>query len=232
MAIPDFQSLTLPVLREFGDGLEHSTKDIRQRVAEGLRLRPDELAEMLPSGGQTRFANRVAWAHVCMKQAGLLTSIRRGVYRITPRGAEVLASPPDQITMQFLERYPEYLDFRARQASVDVSPQRELSGDTAQRREPAVLTPDEQINDECVGRRARASPSGSMRSEKGGSFWRACGPVCIVGPALSALDQGFDVYVIADACGDISAGNTCLLTKAWHAKLWRLRDCDRQCQRC
>jgi restriction system protein len=122
MAIPDFQSLTLPVLREFGDGLEHSTKDIRQRVAEGLRLRTDELAEMLPSGGQTRFANRVAWAHVYMKQAGLLTSIRRGVYRITPRGAEVLASPPDQITMQFLERYPEYLNFRARQASVDVTP--------------------------------------------------------------------------------------------------------------
>ena len=29
--------------------------------------------------------------------------------------------------------------------------------------------------------------------------------VCIVGPALSALDQGFEVYVIADACGDISA---------------------------
>ena len=28
--------------------------------------------------------------------------------------------------------------------------------------------------------------------------------VCIVGPALSALDQGFDVYVIADACGDVS----------------------------
>ena len=29
--------------------------------------------------------------------------------------------------------------------------------------------------------------------------------VCIVGPALSALDQGFEVFVIADACGDISA---------------------------
>lgn len=28
--------------------------------------------------------------------------------------------------------------------------------------------------------------------------------VCIVGPSLSALDQGFEVYVIADACGDIS----------------------------
>jgi nicotinamidase-related amidase len=29
--------------------------------------------------------------------------------------------------------------------------------------------------------------------------------VCIVGPALSALDQGFEVYVIGDACGDVSA---------------------------
>jgi nicotinamidase-related amidase len=29
--------------------------------------------------------------------------------------------------------------------------------------------------------------------------------VCIVGPALSALDQGFEVYVISDACGDVSA---------------------------
>jgi nicotinamidase-related amidase len=29
--------------------------------------------------------------------------------------------------------------------------------------------------------------------------------VCIVGPALSALEQGFEVYVIGDACGDVSA---------------------------
>lgn len=29
--------------------------------------------------------------------------------------------------------------------------------------------------------------------------------VCIVGPALSALDQGFEVYVITDACGDVSS---------------------------
>jgi nicotinamidase-related amidase len=29
--------------------------------------------------------------------------------------------------------------------------------------------------------------------------------VCIVGPTLSALEQGYEVYVIADACGDVSA---------------------------
>ncbi len=34
-----------------------------------------------------------------------------------------------------------------------------------------------------------------------GGLWTS---VCIVGPALSAIDQGFEVYVIADACGDVS----------------------------
>ena len=108
MAVPDFQSLTLPVLKEFADGIDHATEDIRARVAERLKLTPEEIAEVLPSGGQTRFANRVAWAHVYMKQAGLLFSERRGIYRITPRGREVLAAPPDQINMAFLENYPEY----------------------------------------------------------------------------------------------------------------------------
>jgi restriction endonuclease Mrr len=64
MPVPDFRSLTLPVLQEFADGLEHPTKDIRQLVAQRLRLTPDELAEALASGHETRFANRVAWACV------------------------------------------------------------------------------------------------------------------------------------------------------------------------
>ena len=62
MPVPDFQSLTLPVLREFADGAEHATKEIRQHVAERLQLTPEDLAEVLSSGHQTRFANRVAWA--------------------------------------------------------------------------------------------------------------------------------------------------------------------------
>src|SRR6202035_765406 len=92
MTVPDFQSLTLPVLREFADGLDHATKDIRVKVGDRLGLSAEDLAEVLPSGGQTRFANRVAWAHVYMKQAGLLASVRRGVYQITPCGQEVLAA--------------------------------------------------------------------------------------------------------------------------------------------
>ena len=47
---------------------------------------------------------------------------------------------------------------------------------------------------------ARVNAIGKSRIVLAG-LWTS---VCIVGPALSALDQGFEVYVIADACGDIS----------------------------
>jgi restriction system protein len=113
MAVPDFQSLTLPVLREFADGLEHATKEIRQRVAERLSLSATDLAEVLPSGSQTRFANRVAWAHVYMKRAGLLSSARRGIYQITERGKSILQSPPARIDIEFLNQYPEMAGFRS-----------------------------------------------------------------------------------------------------------------------
>ncbi|WFC40726.1 hydrolase [Pseudoxanthomonas sp. SE1] len=48
---------------------------------------------------------------------------------------------------------------------------------------------------------AAVNASGKGRIVLGG-LWTS---VCIVGPALSALDQGFEVYVIADACGDVTA---------------------------
>jgi nicotinamidase-related amidase len=47
---------------------------------------------------------------------------------------------------------------------------------------------------------ARVNEIGKSRIVMAG-LWTS---VCIVGPALSALDQGFEVYVIADACGDVS----------------------------
>jgi restriction system protein len=112
MPVPDFQTLMLPVLCEFADGAEHATKDIKRRVADRLQLTPADIAELVPSGGQTRLANRVAWAHVYMKRAGLLGSARRGVYRITARGEEVQKAPPDGIDIDFLRQYPEFAAFR------------------------------------------------------------------------------------------------------------------------
>src|ERR1700674_3747470 len=103
----------LPVLREFADGAEHVYKNVRDRVAATLHLSPEDLADRIPSGKKTRVDDRASWAHVYLQQAGLLKSSRRGVYQITPRGQQVLTSPPEKITMEFLEQFLEYLESKA-----------------------------------------------------------------------------------------------------------------------
>jgi restriction system protein len=111
-----------------------------------LGLEPADLAEVLPSGTQTRYANRVAWAHVYLKQAGLLSTPRRGVYQITDRGREVLAAPPEKITTAFLERFPEYLAFKARRSTEEAEAAAPAApGNSAGEAEHGTLTPDEQI---------------------------------------------------------------------------------------
>ena len=111
MPVPDFQSLMLPVLRAAAGG-EIAAPDLRRRVASDLGLSDAELAEMLPSGRQTTFANRTAWANVFLQRAGLLEKAGRGVYRITDEGRRVLAEAPDRIDLRFLERYPAYVEWR------------------------------------------------------------------------------------------------------------------------
>jgi restriction system protein len=109
MAVPDFQSLMLLVLRATADG-DVSAADLRGRVAAALRLTEADLAEMLPSGRQTTFANRTAWANIFLQRAGLLEKVSRGVYRITDEGRKVLTEQPERIDMRFLERYPAYVE--------------------------------------------------------------------------------------------------------------------------
>jgi restriction system protein len=73
----------------------------------------------LPSGRQSTFENRCAWANVFLQRAGLIAIVKRGVYRITERGRQVLASNPERIDMKFLERFPEYAAWRKRSARRD-----------------------------------------------------------------------------------------------------------------
>jgi restriction system protein len=112
VAVPDFQALMLPMLRLSGDGNERSLVDLRGLLASEFSLSEADQADLVPSGRQSRFANRVAWAKVYLCQAGLLTATRRGHCRISDRGREVLASPPSHIDIKFLGRFPEFLVFR------------------------------------------------------------------------------------------------------------------------
>lgn len=139
MAVPDFQSLMLPVLRILKASHELSPAAIRAAAATEFGLSEDDLKELLPSGRQTTFVNRVAWALAYLKQAGIVESPRRGSYRITERGREVLATGPAKIDISFLQQYPEFQAFRSASSEVPHTPISMISA------EPVALTPDEQM---------------------------------------------------------------------------------------
>lgn len=113
MPIPDYQSLMLPVLT-VSTGGEVAVRAVVARLADELGLTPDERAELLPSGRQSLFDNRVHWAKTYLAKAGLLESTRRGHFRITARGQEVLDANPDRVDNEFLNQFEEFRRFRER----------------------------------------------------------------------------------------------------------------------
>lgn len=114
MAIPDFQSLMLPVLRVADDGNEHSNREAIDVLGNQFNLSDEERLTLLPSGQSLRFDNRVHWAITHLKQAALVDRPRWGYFKITPRGVQVLQGNPQRIDMRFLMQFPEFLEFRKR----------------------------------------------------------------------------------------------------------------------
>ncbi len=115
MPIPDYQTLMLPVLRKAAKG-EIKVSQAIEEISDEYGLTDDEKAELLPSGRQTIIANRVHWAKTYLKQAGLVDATRRGHFRISDRGKEVLARNPEKVDNTTLEQFPEFLSFKSRSA--------------------------------------------------------------------------------------------------------------------
>lgn len=102
----------LPLLEKASDGNERSMSDFRDALAEVFGLSSEEREELLPSGTQPVFTNRVAWACIYLQRAGLLERPRRGRYRITERGGSVLKEKPGKIDIKYLQQFPEFIKFR------------------------------------------------------------------------------------------------------------------------
>lgn len=116
--IPDYQTLMRPVLACAVDG-EVRIGEVIDQLARELRLSPEELAKMLPSGKQTMFANRVHWAKAYLLKAGLVDSHRRGYFGITQRGREALADRGAEINNKYLARFAEFQTFTKRIQELD-----------------------------------------------------------------------------------------------------------------
>lgn len=114
MAIPDYQTLMLPILKLASDGKEHKFSETVEILATEFNLSNEERNELLPSGTQAIFNNRVGWARSYLKQAGLLESPKRGFFKITGAGVRLIKTNPSKIDLSTLEQYPEFLEFKNR----------------------------------------------------------------------------------------------------------------------
>jgi restriction system protein len=113
MAIPDYQSVMLPLLRFAAEKKDEiTTGEVVGVLSKEFGLTDEDLRELLPSGIQSTFINRVGWASTYMKKAGLLEATRRGYFRITARGQELLRKQPKAVNVKLLKQYPEFLEFQ------------------------------------------------------------------------------------------------------------------------
>ncbi|HDZ62399.1 MAG TPA: restriction endonuclease [Nitrospirae bacterium] len=113
MMIPKYEEIMLPLLKYLSDGKEHGLSETHDALAEQFKLTNEELRELLPSGKQTVFRNRVGWARTYMKKAGLLISPKRAHFKISEKGIELLKENPTEINSKFLARYDDFVEFQA-----------------------------------------------------------------------------------------------------------------------
>lgn len=135
MAVPDFQSMMLPLLEAIADGAEHSNAEVANAIARRLSISDEDRQQLLPSGEQTVFTNRVAWAKAHLKKAGLLLSPKRGTLQITADGQKVAAENP-KVNLRFLRSFECYDWHKIRRLATEPM---------ADADQPESATPEEQI---------------------------------------------------------------------------------------
>lgn len=111
MPIPKYDELMKPMLEAISDGNKYTIKSLERILAYKEKLTEQELQEMLPSGTQTVFKNRIGWAKTYLKKAGLIDSPARATIEITDAGRQVLKDNPDKIDIAYLNRFPSFHAF-------------------------------------------------------------------------------------------------------------------------
>jgi restriction system protein len=136
MAIPDYQTLMLPLLRFCADGSDHRIGEAVAHLADEFRLTEDERRTMLPSGLQTIIVNRVGWARTYLVKALLLEVPKRGYVNISARGMDMLNRNPERIDVRFLEQFQEFREFRQKR-NPQIEPQDQADDDSHDNQTPA-----------------------------------------------------------------------------------------------
>ena len=113
MPIPDYQTIMYPLLKITEDKKIHTKAEAVDALAKRFSLSEESRRELLPSGRQEKFDNRVGWAATYLRKAKLLESVGRGQFRITDRGLKVLQTTLNgRIDTKLLNQFPEFLEFK------------------------------------------------------------------------------------------------------------------------
>jgi restriction system protein len=140
MSIPDYQTIMLPLLQYTQDEQEYSLRESIEYLATVLKLSEADRKQLLPSGQQATFDNRVGWASFYLKKAQLLEKTRRGYFKITERGKQVLKQSPSEISNNLLNTFPEFIIFKTNSKTKET--RREVSnGDSSE----TPKTPEESL---------------------------------------------------------------------------------------
>ena len=135
MPVPDFQSFFRPLWELAADGKEHSIPEARESISKTMALSEEDMKELLPSGTQRKFDNRVAWAKSYFVQAKVFESSRRGYFKITQRGLDLHNAGHKRIDIRILNQYPEFVEFHKPKAAngEEAEPTSETPGETLQK---------------------------------------------------------------------------------------------------
>jgi restriction system protein len=104
MPIPTYDVFIPTLLRvpsAHADGLR--ARDAYEAVADDVKLTAEERAQLLPSGIQPVYQNRIGWAHDRLKRAGNSTSLRRGYWQLTESGRTFAAAHPNGIDRKTID---------------------------------------------------------------------------------------------------------------------------------
>lgn len=142
MAIPDYQSVMLPLLRFAEDEKEHTLRQATDILSNEFNLSSAEREELLASGRKLIFYDRVGWAKTYLGQAKVLESTKRGFFRITERGMNLLSQNPQTVNDKTLQQFSEFRDFVNRKNKKSV---KAVEKNIVETNDPTINTPEESL---------------------------------------------------------------------------------------
>ena len=146
MSVPQFQKYFLPFLEIVKDKKEHTINELIERLADYFNLSNEDKNELVPSGRDTRHANRVKWTRTYFKKASLVESVGKAKVKITQRGLDILSKKPEKIDIKFLDQFEEFKTFRTVTRS-------DTNGTKDNSLEEVVRTPEEILEDSYINLR-------------------------------------------------------------------------------